>query len=703
MNNTVELPTPDAPESHDSHAHADLNKFSLPLALIALGIVFGDIGTSPLYALNEVFAHGLKPNLVHILGPLDLIFWGLMLPITTKYVSLALRVNSEGEGGTFALFRILRELPQDRKSVAIVSTLLIFGAGLLYADGIITPAISVSSAIEGLQAIHPIFKTISEPITIVILTLLFAVQRKGTATVGKLFGWVMLVWFIVIGILGLRVAIHEPLVWQFANPIWAFRFLEELTPMQRFEVLGYVMLAYTGGEALYADLGHVGAPAVRSCWVLVYLSLMLNYLGQGAYLLGGGHYNPDQALFYAIVPHHFVAPLVFLATLATCIASQALITGASSLTAMASGLNLMPRIKILHTNAEHKGQIYLPFLTGILWVACIGVVLYFKTSTNMANAYGLAVACDMVITSLALSLAAPVKLGWTPLKAGLIFGAFALFDSTMLVSNSLKFLAGGFVPISIGIILFTMMKTWQRGRRLIKKMSAKINTITLREYLERLKAGESADYVHLYLTNSIYKSLDDKIPMSLSDNVLEPGYGASTQFPSSVVFLSIKISEDHAYVADDQRFAAHRLTLDGFHPLPSINLSGCALPHHKQAVTRGTSNVFMVVVNYGYMETPDLPAELRTLQYRLGVGHSPKQWGRFVDRLTLDPGEGLSFLQYAEIVLFSRMRRWTSPIYDSYGLSHLGTVHGVRLLQIVNREDLQKPDVPVAEPTAAAM
>jgi K+ transporter len=271
----------------------------------------------------------------------------------------------------------------------------------------------------------------------------------------------------------------------------------------------------------------------------------------------------------------------------------------------------------------------------------------------------------------------------------------------MMVSNTFKFVDGGFVPITIGIILFLMMRIWQRGRRLVRRVTAKINTITIREYLERLKTGESADYVHLYLINAEYRSLDEKIPMSLNDNVLEPGYGASTHFPSSIVFLYIKVSEDLPYVRDDRRFVAHRVTLDGFQPLPSINLSGCALPHHKQAVTRGKSNVFMVTIHYGYMETPDMVAELRTLQHRLGVGHAPQQWGRFVDRLTLDAGPDLNFLQFAEVLIFSRMRRWTSPIYDFYGLSRIGTVHGVRLLRSVHSEDM-RPTPPVATAPAAA-
>jgi len=687
MNTQAEAPVVSLGEISEPSHHS--HPFSLGLALIALGIVFGDIGTSPLYAFNEVFAHGMAPTPLHVYGALALIFWGLMLPITVKYVGLALRINSDGEGGVFALFRIMREMPQQNRSIALVSTLLIFGAGLLYADGIITPAISVSSAIEGLNTVHPIFLRLSEPITIIILTLLFALQSKGTAIVGRYFGIVMLVWFLAIGIIGLGAIVHDPQVWHGLNPLYAVKFLATLSVWQRFVVLGYVMLAYTGGEALYADLGHVGAPAIRVCWLaLVYPCLALNYFGQGAHLLGGGHYDPSQSLFFAIIPHHFLIPMVVLGAFATCIASQALITGAASLTAMASGLNLMPRMKILHTNAEHKGQIYLPFLNGILWIACVGIVLYFKTSGNMANAYGLAVAGVMLITSLALLQVAPHKLGWSRAKSLAVFGGFAIFDGSMLISNGFKIVEGGFVPIAIGVLLFLMMKIWQRGRRLIRYMSAKLDTITLREYLERQKSGESADYVHMYLINSEYSSLDEKVPLSLNDNVIEPGYGASTHYPGSVVFLYVKVSEDRPFVPDDRRFVVNRISLDGFEDLPSINLSGCVLPHHKRAVSRGTANAFMVTIHYGYMETPDLTEELRTLCFRLGLGHPPKHWGRFVDRLTLDPAPGLNLQHFAEIVLFSRMRRWTSPIYDSYGLSKIGTVHGVRLLFPVDRHDM---------------
>ena len=669
-----------------SHSH----KFSPALALIALGIVFGDIGTSPLYAFDAVFAHGMAITPLHVYGPLALIFWGLMLPITVKYVALALRINSEGEGGVFALYRILREHPHQKRSTATVATLLIFGAGLLYADGIITPAISVSSAIEGLNSIHPVFLKLSQPITIVILTLLFALQRKGTAVVGRFFGFATLLWFLSIGTLGLMSIVHHPEVWLGLNPLYAVKFLTTLTLFQRFVVLGYVMLAYTGGEALYADLGHVGAPAIRVCWLgLVYPCLTLNYFGQGAYLLGGGHYDPARSLFFAITPHPLVIPMVVLGAVATCIASQALITGAASLTALANGLHLMPRMKILHTNAEHKGQIYLPFLNGILWVACVAIVLYFKTSSNMANAYGLAVAGVMLITSIALLQLAPSKLGWSHTKSVIVFGSFAVFDGAMLISNTFKIVDGGFIPITVGLLLFLMMKIWQRGRRLVGRMTDQIDTITLRDYLERVRNGDSGDFAQLYLINNEYRSLDEKTPVSLNDNVVEPGYGASTQFPSSVIFLYIKVSEDQAYIDDGKRFTAVRITQDGFVDLPAINLSGCVLPHHKQAVTRGRSNAFMVTVHYGYMESPDLTEELRTLQHRLGIPDVPRHWGRFVDRLTIEPASDLRFLQYAEVLIFSRMRRWTSPIYDYYGLSKIGTVHGVRLVYPMRRRDFE--------------
>jgi KUP system potassium uptake protein len=677
--------------SKEQAAHGPGQPFSFVLALVALGIVFGDIGTSPLYAFNEVFnGHGVHPTRLPVLGALSLIFWGLMLPITLKYVGLALRISADGEGGVFALYKIIREMDRKSHRMSILGALLVFGAGLLYADGVITPAISVSSAIEGLGAVKPIFFKWSEPITIVILTLLFLVQRRGTAAVGSFFGWVMIVWFLSIGALGLREIVHEPRVVQALNPMFALEFVAHLSILQRFIVLGYVMLAYTGGEALYADLGHVGAPAIQVCWLsLVYPCLMLNYLGQGSYLLHGGQFSADTSLFYLIVPHPLILPMVILGALATVIASQALITGANSLTAMAAGLNLMPRIRIMHTNAEHKGQIYLPFLNALLWIACTAIVLYFKKSSAMANAYGLAVAGVMFISSLALMVAAPAKLGWTKLVSRIIFGAFALFDLCMLIANTFKIIEGGFVPVFIGIVLFLMMMIWKRGRKLLGKLETRVETIPLHEYLARLKKMPSANYVQVYMTGREYTDLDMPIPPSLNDSISNPGYGSVTAPPSDVIFLFLRTEEDRANVPEEERFTGNFVTGRGFEPIPTINMGGCPLPHHREAVHgKRRSNVYMIVIHYGYMESPDLAHELHKLRFRLGIDAPPSEWGRFADRLSMEPGSDLKWWQTALLLIFSQMRRWTSPLYDQYGLSKIGTVHGVRLLCPMSRQDM---------------
>jgi len=674
-----------------SASHSPKRVFSFALSLVALGIVFGDIGTSPLYAFNEVFNHhGVHWSRLPVLGALSLIFWGLMLPITVKYVGLALRINADGEGGVFALYKIVRELGRKSHSLTTLGVLLVFGAGLLYADGVITPAISVASAIEGLGAVKPIFFKLSEPITIVILTLLFMVQRRGTAAVGSLFGWVMILWFVSIGFLGLHEIFRAPGVLDALNPLFAVKFLAHLTIMERFMVLGYVMLAYTGGEALYADLGHVGAPAIRVCWIgLVYPCLMLNYLGQGAFLLAGGAFDDNLSLFYKIIPHPLIFPMVILGALATVIASQALITGANSLTAMAAGLNLMPRIRIMHTNAEHKGQIYLPFLNALLWIACIGIVLYFKKSSAMANAYGLAVAGVMFISSLAMMVAAPSKLGWTAFVSRIVFGAFAFFDLCMLIANTFKFVDGGFVPIFIGISLFVMMLIWKRGRKLLGRLETKVATMPLREYLARLKQTPSANYVQVYMTGREYTDLEMPIPPSLNDSISNPGYGSVTQRPSDVIFLFLRTEEDKPFVREDRRFTASFVTEDGFESISTINMGGCVQSRHREAVWgKRTSNVYMIVVHYGYMESPDIAHELHKLRYRLGIEAPPSEWGRFADRLSMEPGTGLRFWQTALLLIFSQMRRWTSPLYDQYGLSKIGTVHGVRLLCPMNREDM---------------
>lgn len=690
-----------SPGVDSGHPHSQKHTFSMLLALVALGIVFGDIGTSPLYAFNSVFdphaegifynSHGGLKSSLPVLGTLSLIFWGLMLPITLKYVGLALRIDADGEGGVFALYKIVRELGRKSHGLTALSALLVLGAGLLYADGVITPAISVASAIEGLGAIKQSFFDYSEPITIVILTLLFMVQKRGTAAVGSLFGWVMMVWFASIGVLGLREIIHAPAVLKALNPIYAFEFMRHLSLLQGFIVLGFVMLAYTGGEALYADLGHVGAPAIQLCWIaLVYPSLMLNYMGQGAYLLAGGKFDENVSLFYKIVPDHLVLAMVILGALATVIASQALITGAFSLTAMAASMNLMPRIKIMHTNAEHKGQIYLPFLNALLWLACIGIVLYFKKSDAMANAYGLAVAGVMFISSLAMMVAAPSKLGWSPVASRIVFGLFALFDLCMLIANTFKFMQGGFVPVVLGVVLFAMMLIWKRGRKLLGRLETRIETMSLREYLTRLKQVPSANYVHLYMTGREYTDLDMPIPPSLNDSVSNPGYGSITQRPSDVIFLFLRTAEHQAYVREDERFTANFVMEAGFEPISTINMGGCPLSHHRETVHgKRRSNVYMIVVNYGYMETPDIAHELHKLRYRLGIDAPPSAWGRFADRLSMEPGEGLKMWETAVLLIFSQMRRWTSPLYDQYGLSKIGTVHGVRLLCPITRQDMK--------------
>lgn len=683
---------PDAQATSTVEAvHGPRQPFSFALALIALGIVFGDIGTSPLYAFNEVFnGHGIHTTRWPILGALSLIFWGLALPITVKYVGLALRIDADGEGGVFALYKIVRELDKKSNKNSIIAALLIFGAGLLYADGVITPAISVASAIEGLDTVNPIFFKLSEPITIIILTLLFLVQRKGTASVGGTFGWLMIVWFGSIGILGLREIVHAPSVLAALNPMYGILFLARMPVFKSFTVLGYVMLAYTGGEALYADLGHVGAPAIRFCWIFfVYPCLILNYFGQGSYLLAGGSFNTNQSLFFQIVPPHLIVPMVLVGAIATVIASQALITGAYSLTAMAAGMNLMPRIKIMHTNAEHKGQVYLPFLNALLWIACIGIVLYFKKSSAMANAYGLAVAGVMFISSLALIVAARVKLGWSKPVARLVFGAFAIFDLCMFVANTFKFVQGGFVPVFIGIILFIMMLIWKRGRKLLGTLETKVETMPLREYLSRLRQMPSANYVQVYMTGREYTSLDTPIPPSLNDSISKPGYGSVTQRPSDIIFLFLRTHEDKAYVREEERFTGQHITEDGMTPIDTINMGGCALSHHKETVYgKRRTNVYMVVIHYGYMESPDLAHELHILRFRLGIDAPPTEWGRFADRLSMEPGPDLKWWQTAILLLFSQMRRWTSPLYDQYGLSKIGTVHGVRLLLPMSRKDM---------------
>ncbi len=439
----------------------------LPLAIGALGIVYGDIGTSPLYALKECFAkingkvspHAMEVSHDSVLGILSLVFWALTLVVTVKYLSFITRADNKGEGGMFALLALLPD--RQRKSTAMAVMVGLFGASLLYGEGIITPGVSVLSAVEGLGVATHAMDTFIVPITLVILTGLFIAQKRGTGGIGRVFGPVMFVWFLVIAGLGIRSIASYPEVLEAANPYWAFRLFQS-NPWHAFVVLGSVTLCITGGEALYADMGHFGAKPIRASWfAMVFPSLLLNYFGQGAFLLTHGWVeNP----FYEIVPRVMLYPMVALATAATVIASQALISGAFSLTRQAVQLGFMPRVTIVHTSAENAGQIYVPEVNYALMAACLALVVIFQKSTNLTAAYGIAVTGAMSITSVVFFFVATRNWKWPIWKALPLLVLFLSVDIPFFLANTLKFFDGGWVPTVIGISMFALMTTWKRGR-----------------------------------------------------------------------------------------------------------------------------------------------------------------------------------------------------------------------------------------------
>src|SRR5438034_84442 len=442
-------------------------RYIITLALGALGVVYGDIGTSPLYAFRECFAehHGYRvlPRSDNILGVLSLICWSLVVIISIKYLIFVMRADNRGEGGILALMSLVRPKASRRRGLLIA--LGIFGAALLYGDGMITPAITVLGAVEGLTVATPLFESYVVALAVAILVGIFAIQQRGTHLVGRMFGPVMVLWFITIAALGVSWIVKQPIVLSAISPAHAVVFFEA-HGLHGFAVLGAVFLAVTGGEALYADMGHFGKRPIRLAWfTLVLPALLLNYFGQGALLLLDS--AAAKQPFFLLAPSWALLPLVGIATAAAIIASQALISGAFSLTHQAVQLGYSPRMDIDHTSSHHMGQIYVPQVNWALMVGTIAIVLGFRSSSALAAAYGIAVTLTMVITAVLLHVIATERWRWPIGAALLVTGVFLSIDLAFLGANLLKIAHGGWLPLVIGTVLFTMMTTWKTGRRLV--------------------------------------------------------------------------------------------------------------------------------------------------------------------------------------------------------------------------------------------
>ena len=488
------------------------------MVLAALGVVFGDIGTSPLYAMRACLTHGSGVDVTpeNVLGVLSLIFWALALTISVKYMMIVLRADNRGEGGVLALMALVTS---ERPFLAptLVSVLAVAGCALFYGDGSITPAITVLGAVEGLAIVTPAFEHMVVPLTVAVLLLVFYLQRRGTGAIGGLFGPVMLVWFIVLAALGIYGILGNPAVLNAVNPVHALRFLMGHVGMSVF-VIGSVFLVVTGGEALYADLGHFGARPIRWAWFAVaWPGLVLNYFGQGALLLA----HPDALSnpFFLLAPGWFLVPLVVLATAAAIIASQAVISGVFSMTHQALQLGLVPRLRVIHSSAETMGQVYVPSVNWLVCAATIGLVLYFGSSNDLANAYGIAVASTMVIQSSLLVTLLAGREGRTDRFLLYCLVPLGLIDVLYFIANTVKIPDGGWFPLLAGAGVFILMRTWTRGRVIVTELMHRQGR-TLPQFLTQLEREPPARVpgVAVFLTNDT-----SGIPRTLARNVQHNG------------------------------------------------------------------------------------------------------------------------------------------------------------------------------------
>lgn len=572
------------------------------LVLGAVGVVFGDIGTSPLYSLKECFSqeHGIPFSPEAVLGIISMLFWAMIIVVSLKYVMFVMRADNDGEGGVLALMALALRTAAPRSRMAHLLMMLgIFGACMFYGDAVITPAISVLSAVEGLEIAAPGLSHYVIPITLVILCALFFIQRSGTQAVGKLFGPIMVVWFLALGALGLLHLVKAPGILLAVSPHYAVSFLMEHS-LQAFVVLGSVFLVLTGAEALYADMGHFGARPIRYGWfALVMPCLMLNYFGQGAMLLN----NPANVSnpFYLMVPDTLQLPMVLLATAATVIASQAVISGAFSLTSQAIQLGFVPRMRIRYTSAAEIGQIYLPVINWILLVLVVIVVLAFKKSDNLAAAYGIAVTTTMVITTFLAAVVMRNVWKWNPVLVTLIGLSFLLVDLAFFSANLLKIAEGGWFPLLMGGTAFFLLMTWHSGRKLLRARSLE-DGIPLEPFIAGLLAHppHRVEGTAVFLTGNT-----ESVPVSLLHNLKH-----NRVLHERVVFLSF-VTRDIPYVDDDNRVSCK-------------DLGG---------------GVYILKSEYGFKETPDVQRVLDLADRKLGMHFELMETSFFIARESVIPSK----------------------------------------------------------------
>ena len=611
------------------------------LTIGAMGIVYGDIGTSPLYALNQIFFGRAAPALTpdSILGGISLVIWTITLIVAIKYAIFVLRAQNDGEGGVFALYGLLHEYK--RRGTQLLLWSLMLGAGLLFGDGFITPAISVLAAVEGLNVATPSLAGAVIPVTLVLLTALFAVQFKGTARIGRVFGPILLLWFLVIAGLGGTQIVRHPEILAAFNPIRGAAFLWHGGVYETLLILGALMLVVTGGEAMYADMGHFGARPIRTSWfAVVYPALLLNYLGQGAFLLGGASVA-DGNLFFSLVPSPMLYPMVLLATVATVIASQALISGAFTLASQAIRLGLFPRLVIRHTHHAHAGQIYMPFINWGLYTGCILLVVLFGSSAALGAAYGLAVSGVMVITSLAMMPVARFYWHWGALRIALLWGSLTALNGTFLLASTLKFLEGGFVPLTIGMFVFAVMVTWRWGRK-----------ATFAAYSAR-PAMTMAALVRLHRRCTVFMERNailmapkplrlptDRAPALL--RLLWERYGI---LPRNLIF--VEVTHRKAPYIHGDRYQVTVFDRD-----------------------RDSGSIIGVELQFGFMEEPNVEQVLEDMarHKEIDLPTNRHQWIVHVSMENLLPNRRTSLIGRLRFRLFVLLRQLSQPAHYYYGL-----------------------------------
>jgi KUP system potassium uptake protein len=583
---------------------------TLGLTLGALGVVFGDIGTSPLYAMHDsaIAVGGQAASQAGVMGAVSLIVWALVIVVTIKYVGFIMRADNNGEGGVMALAALAHRAPVSRAAKTAIGVAALMGLALFYGDGMLTPAISVLSAVEGL-GVSDSFKPWIIPITLVILVVLFLMQSRGTTKIGKVFGPVMVLWFIVLAVLGTIAIARQPQILFAADPRYAF-VLFATEPWTAFVALGSVVLAVTGCEALYADMGHFGAKAIRWAWLyFAFPALVLNYFGQGALLLSDPKALP--LLFYGLVPNWLHYPMVALATIATIIASQAVISGVFSITQQAVQLGQLPRMEIRHTSAEEMGQIYVPRSNVMLAIGVVLIVLIFKSSDALAAAYGIAVTGVMVISTALVAVVARYRWHWKRSNVIAVFGILGLIDIAFMSSNALKIVQGGWLPLAVAAVTFVVMDTWRVGRR-VHQEAVRDGALGLDLFLERAdKFSQRIAGTAVFLSPRL-----DAVPNAMLHSLKH-----YKVLHERVVICTVTVA-DTPNVARAKRVSVDKLG-KGF---------------------------FAVRISYGFFETPDIPAAL-ALARSQGLALEPDATTYFLGRETLVPGEKPS------------MKRWRVALY----------------------------------------